>query len=58
MTMTYKATHDEMQEALYAVSPDFRRAVDEGQAALDAEQPETPSVPTVEALEPAPGDAA
>lgn len=41
--MTYKATHDEIQTALYAVSPDFRRAVDEGQAALDAEQPETPS---------------
>lgn len=50
MTMTYKATHDEIQTALYAVSPDFRRAVDEGQAALDAEQPETHSEAVPEAV--------
>ncbi len=50
MTMTYKATHDEIQTALYAVSPDFRRAVDEGQAALDAEQPETHSEAAQEAV--------
>lgn len=49
--MTYKATHDEIQTALYAVSPDFRRAVDEGQAALDAEQPVTPSEAVLKALD-------